>query len=451
MVLRQQRTTEVAPLDRLAEFVDRLRWGRIPAEVQARARLAFRDTLGTIIGGASTPAGKIADATAKVRGGLGPIQAFATAVKASALDFDDGHYLGGAIHPGSVVVSALLVAALETDAELHDVLTAQVAGYEIALRAAHLLWPRHELNRYHCTGTAATLGAAAAVAKLRGHDADMIARSIAIAWAHAPMSTFQLPMVKESIGWSAASGFFAADLAAGGFMAMAAASNSAITATFRPTPFDEPGAMDDPFVSSLGYVYESGKTYFKPFAACRYTHTAARSLQELQSELAIGADDITRIDVYTHRAAMNLTDVRPASLDHAQYSFPFVLATVAITGYAGSGQVNHDSLFDTDRLAFAKKVFVHHDEAFDSHYPTHYGSRIVVTTTLNIAVERIRLVSPGDLADPLSRDELTNKFFLLVETVLGSDSQAIATRLIENNEIVGAPELRALIEAVLQV
>ena len=42
-------------------------------------------------------------------------------------------------------------------------------------------------------------------------DAGVVARAIAIAWAHAPMSTFQLPMVKESIGWSAATGRAAAD------------------------------------------------------------------------------------------------------------------------------------------------------------------------------------------------------------------------------------------------
>ena len=109
-------------------------------------------------------------------------------------DFDDGHYCGGAIHPASVIVPSLIAAvrALDptTKVSAQTFLTAQIAGYEIGLRAAHLLWPKHTLDDYHCTGTAATLGAAAAVAKLRGGNADAIARSIAIAWAlqHAVMT-----------------------------------------------------------------------------------------------------------------------------------------------------------------------------------------------------------------------------------------------------------------------
>jgi 2-methylcitrate dehydratase PrpD len=437
----------VTPLDHLGDFVDGLTWNKIPAAGQERAQLAFRDTLGTVIGGASTPAGMIADKTARMRGNSGPIKAFATAVKASALDFDDGHYLGGAIHPGSVIVSALLVAALETDADLHDVLTAQVAGYEIALRAAHLMWPRHELDRYHCTGTAATLGAAAAVAKLRGADADTIARSIAIAWAHAPMSTFQLPMVKESIGWSAATAFFAADLAAGGFMAMTKPSDSKIADTFLPTPFDQPGALDDPFVATLGTIFESAHTYFKPYASCRYTHTAAKSLQELMAEEALLAKEIKRIDVYTHRGAMNLTDIRPASLDHAQYSFPFVLATIATTGVADATEISAQTLAEPERLALASNVHVHHDAAFDAYYPQHYGARIVVKSTAGGSYERSRFIAPGDLDDPMSSEELRKKFEALAVTVFGTNVEAISPQLTTN---VAPPKLYALIETILR-
>ena len=252
------------PLDVIAEFAESLTWSAIPPPARERAQLALRDTIGTIIGGSTTTAGRVATAAAQHAGGgtpivatsarsTAPLAAFATAVNASALDFDDGHYRGGAIHPASVVVSSLLVALNDCDADLTEFLTAQVVGYEIGLRAAHLLWPRHELDDYHCTGTAAALGAAAAVAKLRGADGDCIARAVAIAWAHAPMSTFQLPMVKESIGWSAATAMFAADLAAAGFMAMPHRVESAMDATFAPTPFHRPGAMDDPFVASLGY------------------------------------------------------------------------------------------------------------------------------------------------------------------------------------------------------
>jgi 2-methylcitrate dehydratase PrpD len=414
-------------LEQVAQFVADLQWRDLPSATQHRALLTFRDTVGVLIGGAETPAAQAAKAATHRNRGNRSLEAFALAVQASALDFDDGHYLGGAIHPGSAIVSALLVAAQEVLVGMPELLAAQVAGYEVALRAAHLLWPQHDLDTYHCTGTAVTLGVAAAVAKLRGYSEDAIRRSMSIAWAHAPMATFQLPMVKEGIGWAATTGHFAADLASVGFMA---GSNgpSAIAVTFPPTPFDWPAASYNPFVQSLGTVFEATNTYFKPYAACRYTHTAAKSLQELVSEHHVTPGQIECIDVFTHRGAMNLTDTTPTTLDHAQYSFPFVLASIACTGRAGAREIHTDCLHDIDRLAMAQRVRVHHDPDFDVHYPAHYGARIVVTTTFGTH-ERTRLVAPGDDADPMSAQELQRKFVDLARPCFREETDQVATEL----------------------
>lgn len=452
----------MGPLDEVGEFAESLTWPAIAERTRRRAQLALRDTVGTILGGAGTTAGRIATEAARRSGGdvpiagttataSAPLAAFASAVNASALDFDDGHYRGGAIHPGSVIVPALLVAAAGCDTDLTDLLTAQVAGYEIGLRAAHLLWPRHPLDAYHCTGTAGALGAAAAVAKLRGGDARCIARAVAIAWAHAPMSTFQLPMVKESIGWSAATALFAADLAAAGFMGTGrhgqAVAPSAMDGTFTPTPFHRPGAMDDPFVATLGTVFEADNTYFKRYAACRYTHTAIRSLAGVMAELGLAATDVAAIDVHTHRAAMNLSDQRPTSLDHGQYSFPFVLSAMMHTGHAGAQEICDAALDDPVRLAGAAKVRVHHDTRLDDEYPAHYGTRIVVRTTAGDVVERTRLIAPGDPDDPMSVDELTAKFVRLAAPVHGDMAGAIAARLID--PAVAGESVQACLATVL--
>jgi 2-methylcitrate dehydratase PrpD len=167
--------------------------------------------------------------------------------------------------------------------------------------------------------------------------------------------------------------------------------------------------MHDPFVSSLGSVFEAGNTYFKPYASCRYTHTAARSLQHF----AIGADDVLSVEVHTHRGAVDLSDQRPASLDHAQYSFPFVLATMLLTGALGADEMSDDALDDPARLAVASRVTVHHDPALDAEYPAHYGSRTVVRTVDGSVLEETRLVAPGDAADPMTDDDLLAKYRLL--------------------------------------
>ncbi len=417
------------PLGVLGEFVAGLSWNDLPLAVRHRAALGLRDTVGVMVGGEGTTAGALAHEYARTNPGSISVPgnrtlqstatgaAFASAVYASALDFDDGHYLGGAIHPSSVIVPALLVAmqhgaiALQHGETDHQAFTvAQVAGYEIGLRAAHLLWPRHEEADYHCTGTAATLGAAAAAAKLHGADADEIARAIAVAWAHAPVSTFQLPMVKESIGWSCVTAIAAADLARLGFMKLGLADLSSMAATFPPTPFHRPGAMDEPFVASLGSRWETLHTYFKPYAACRYTHTALRSLQQMLETGALNAAEVKGIEVHTPRPAMNLSDPRPASLDHAQYSFPFVLATMLLTGAAAAAELSDASLTDPERLALAALISVHHDPALDASYPQQYASRLVVRLRTGTVLEETRFSAPGDADDPMTEAALEKKF-----------------------------------------
>ena len=417
------------PLHTLGRFAHDLTWSQVPEPAQRRARLALRDTLGCMLGGATTPAGRIASSVADSTGSA-QMAAFAAAVHASALDFDDGHYRGGAIHPSAVIVPTLLVASRSLRSIGREQFSiAQIVGYEIGLRGAHLLWPRHALDDYHCTGTAATLGAAAAAARLRGGDIDQISRAIAIAWAHAPMATFQLPMVKESIGWSAATALAAADLAEAGFMAVSPGDESALDRTFPPTPFHRVGAMEDPFVTSLGTRFETEHTYFKPYAACRYTHTALRSLEELIAGRGLSAATVRSIEVYTPQPAMNLTDTRPASLDHAQYSFPFVLASMLLTGRAGAQQISNDTLHDPQRLAIADNVTVRHDPELDPTYPEHYATRLVVHTHDGATHQLTRLVAPGDAEDPLTEQQLADKFVRLAEPVHHDLAGALADEL----------------------
>lgn len=426
-------------LDRISEFVAGLNSSVIPAAATAQAMMALRDTLGTMIGGAATTSARIAAGVARRHPGAVPLVsggtasnsmgAFANAVAASALDYDDGHYRGGAIHPASVIVPTLLAAA-PADATVHDVVVAHVAGLEVGIRAAHLLWPRHADDDYHCTGTAGAIAGAAAAAKIRGLGPEGIARCIAIAWAHSPMAAFQLPMLKEAIGWAAATAVTAADLAEAGYMRFPPGRRPALPDVFPPTPFDRPDAMTDPFVDTWGVVFETANTYFKPFAACRYTHAAADGLRSLMFEHGLVADDIRSIAVQTHRAAVFLDDPRPPTLEHAQYSFQFVLAAIALHGAAGAVEVSESRLHDDAMLSMCDRISVSYAPDLNALYPAHYPARIVVAVSNGSRVERLCEVAPGDSERPLDADQLRRKFIELAAPSLGEhDAAALAIDL----------------------
>ncbi|MFF1490371.1 MmgE/PrpD family protein [Streptomyces sp. NPDC058319] len=404
---------------RISSWSSGVRWSDVPEAVRGRAVDALRDVVAVMFGGAATTAARLASAYARTAPGNSPLAgggfadparaAFANATAATALDFEDGHYLGGGIHPGSVVVAAGLAAA-PPGTTVGDFLTAQVAGYEVGLRAGALLWPRHADDWYHCTGTAGSIGAAAAVARLYGLDADATARAVTLAWQHAPMATFALPMVKESIGWGALTGVTAADLARGGFLGLPGGSRPPALPGFAATPFDVPGAEDNDLVMSFGETFESGRTYFKKYACCRYIHAAAHGLASLLRELGAAAAEIEEIEVRTHRGALFLDETSPRTLEHAQYSFPHVLAAVALDGAAGARQIDEGHLGDPRRDALAARVRLVHAPELDSAPPASYPARVRVRTVDGREAERLCTEAPGDPGLPLSDDELRRKW-----------------------------------------
>lgn len=417
-------------LDTIGEFVRRLDLTSIPDVARVQARRALRDTIGTMASGTATTAAQIAASVARRDSGTTPVAAggtasssmaaFANGVAASALDFDDGHYRGGAIHPASGIVATLL--SLSTpDTTIDEMVVAHVAGVEVGIRAAHLLWPRHADDDYHCTGTAGAIGAAAAGAKLCGLDADGISRAIAIAWAHAPMAAFQWPMLKESIGWSAATATTAVHLSAAGFMGMPAARRNVAPDVFPPTPFDRGDAMADPFVATWGRVWETANTYFKPFAACRYTHAAAGGLQTFLRDEQLVAGDIESIAVGTHRSAVFLDDPTPPTLDHAQYSFQFVLAAIAVFGAAGASEMSESNLENDDVLAVARRITVAHAPELDELYPAHYPASLAITTRAGRRTDLVCEIAPGDAEAPMTAGQLHAKFVELVAPFVGRD------------------------------
>lgn len=418
----------------VAQFASELTIDLIPDLARTRARQGLRDTVATALVGATTSAARTAETAfgddlgdfrvlaPGAPGRSATAAGFQSALAASALDFDDGHYQGGAIHPSSVIVPTILAAASNRPTSMKAVLEAQVAGFEVAVRLAHLLWPKDEVtDRWYCSGTAAAVGAAAGAAKVRGADEDGIRRAMQIAWAHAPMAALQWPMVKEAIGWSGATALTATKLAEAGFMRPTLGGDVADPAIFPATPFDEPGAMNDPFVDSWGTVFEIERSYLKPYPSCRYTHTALDALAD-QITQGLAAEQIDGITVRTHRWASFLDHKRPPSLEHAQYSYPFVLGTLLTHGTVGPAQMTAEALSNERVLAVAETIEVVHDPALDSHLPDKYPTQLELRLSdgRTIVCEP-RIDARGDVELPMSESDQRAKFFSCVEPALGAE------------------------------
>lgn len=236
-----------------------------------------------------------------------------------ALEVDEGNRftLG---HPGAHVLPALWAALGAEDTDGGTFLACLIAGYEIASRMARSvsLWPDA-----HPHGTWGSMGGAAAVGLLRGRPRDRLLGAIAVA-GHLPLhTTYAAPFAGSSVrnlysGYAALSALIA-DEAPG------------ITASPDGIRDVYPPFRPEPLVEELGQRYFITENYFKPFAACRYTHGTIEALQQLRP--AVGRpEDVRAITVETYAIAARLT-AWPHNTLSAKFSIPWA-AAAALEGLA---------------------------------------------------------------------------------------------------------------------
>ncbi|MFT4123831.1 MAG: MmgE/PrpD family protein [Microbacteriaceae bacterium] len=425
---------------------------RLPDHVERWARTAITDTLAVIAGGTGTELFARAATTASRHPGTVPVPGLAVrtsamwsahlaAIAASALDYDDGHYRGGGIHASSTVLPVLLAGAAE--ATLPELVRAFVAGHEIAIRAGHLAAPERSGESYRASGYAATIGAAAALAALRGGDADRIASAIRLAFAHAPHSRMTSTAARESIGWAGATAVAVVELAEAGYASET--TDGALHAPAGPTPFEE--ASDDPMIASLGRVFESPDSYLKPWASCRAAHAMIEALLELRRRHDLGearAIDIRAIDIRVIDAAVVLDVTAPADLSEAQYALPWLAAVALLRDPARLARLDPEDFAAADLFALATRVRLRPGlpPAANGGYPAHVTVTLADGTRLEHGVE-LELGSPER---PLGADRLARKWAALLETLPALSLPAIAeviddrdARVIELLELLARP------------
>ncbi|MGZ4104357.1 MAG: MmgE/PrpD family protein, partial [Actinomycetota bacterium] len=157
----------------LAEFVAGLRFEDLPPSVVDAAKRHILDAIGVSLAasaiGAGAPVVEMTRSWAGAReasilgydfGAPAPWAALANGTLAHALDYDDTH-VESVVHPSAFVVPAALAVGEEIGASGRDVITAAVAGYEVATRIGAAAPGRFHVRGQHTTGLCGTFGAAA--------------------------------------------------------------------------------------------------------------------------------------------------------------------------------------------------------------------------------------------------------------------------------------------------
>jgi 2-methylcitrate dehydratase PrpD len=393
----------------------------LPDAVIAQAKRCVLDLLAVAIAGSRTDMARVSTSSALKQFGPGeatligsPFQlnevgaTWVNSTCASALDMDDGHRLAMG-HPGAAVIPTALAVAETTGASGREFMAAIVAGYEMAVRVSTAMLPDYRAGRYS-TGIWGGFGSVAAAGVLLRLDGQKFQDALGVVAAHGPSpprgAFLHDSMVKETIAWSGVTGCASVFLAQEGFSG-------------PQDVLDRSGRYDTiQLVKDLGQEYAILKTYFKPYASCRWSHSAIDGVLKLAGEHDLQPDDIESIEVEGFQATTMLIDYTPVNTVAAQYSIPFSIALALSFGTIGPAELVEANLRDPQLLALAGKVKVSVTPEIDQLFPEKAAARVTLHTDqgdFTTTVEYPR----GDPSNPLSDVELEEKFRWLTVEVVG--------------------------------
>ena len=412
----------------VARFVHELRWEDLPAPVQHKARLVFCDAVAAAVAGTQA---HIADVTARFAATVMPGSeatilatgqkasaagaAFANANTANAFDVDDvGQYTRG--HPGAQIIPTALAVAEKLDKSGKALLTAMVAGYEVACRTGRCWHDHHTV--YQSCGSWGSVANTAVAAQLMGLEAPQIWHALGIAEYHSPnlpmMRDAVAPaMVKHGVGWAAMSGILAAGLAQAGFTGIASLLSFE---KYRD------------WVSDIGQNYLSvGGAMFKEHALCGWSHAAVEAVKLLKQRYAVRPADIEHIRLEGFYELVLLGSKPPKTTEEAQYNTGWGMTMQILDGEVGPRQLLEDRLRDPVALELLSKIELVEAERFNEEgmraslgdAEAEFRCQAEMTLKDGRKLDSGRVAGHNKYATQWSDEQLQNKFRWLARTVLG--------------------------------
>jgi len=341
--------------------------------------------------------------------------ALVNGVSAHVAELDDGVRYG-MIHPGAPVFSALLPLAEKEKVNGADFLKGVIIGYEAEVRLACAMQPSHYVRGFHPTSTCGTIGAAMGAAAMLGFSKIEMKDTLSAA---AVSAAGMLKVIEDgseikplNVGRAAVNALIAAFVAKAGFKGLEDVFSGELG--FFAMMAD---AYDESKLHKIGgepFAIEKG--YVKPYAACRHVHPAIEAALKIKAERDVEVHLIREIRVITYCGVLGKHDhtfIRGAA--SAKMSIPYGLAVALITGKAGIDQFDDNHANNTEVLTLTKKVVVSADDEISARVP-HQRAAIVEVQMSDGACYSERVDYPkGEPENPLSDDELRDKFTLLAK------------------------------------
>jgi 2-methylcitrate dehydratase PrpD len=301
----------------LAEFAATLQYDAIPARVREQCKNLLLDTLACAVAGdrgeetgqiAALAAALAQSHEASVIGGDRLSLAGATLLNGflvTAVTMCDAH-TATMTHITPVVVPPSLAIAERDNLSGRDLLVALAAGFEVMTRIGISTdYPAFRARGWHGPGTLGPFGAAAAVGRLRGLDAETMAKAFGLAGSQSAgtFAAWATPTVKWHQCRGALSGLMAAMLAEQKFLAtkeFLTAKDGGFYNTYSN------GGKPELATGDLGARWELEQISLRLWPSAASTQTMNTALFDLVEQHAPAFDQIRKVRISFSEAVYNL-------------------------------------------------------------------------------------------------------------------------------------------------
>ncbi|NWF90800.1 MAG: MmgE/PrpD family protein [Ignavibacteriaceae bacterium] len=365
-----------------------------------------------------------------------------------ALDFNDIYWKEDPSHPSDIIPAALSVGEL-VGASMKDVITAIVLAYEFEQRLCEFAVPGIRERRWH-HATLTQFVSPIVAGYLLGLTVDQMVNAIGISGSHSHTigcpTAGKLTMMKNTVDPMAVqAGVFAALMAKEGYTGTEAVfeGKEGFMDCFlgwnvkdqKVEPVQMKGREGlgewkwdvDKLVGDLGKTYKILECSMKAFPTEALTHTHISATLKVVTGNNISYDQIESVTITTIARACDILfdphKYRPESRETADHSLPYCIAAALVDHKITTASFSEEKLKDPRIWEVIDKIKGEASEEFEKMFPAKQPSKVVVRTKDGREFSEYLEFPKGDPREPMTMEDLENKFNALSDGLLPKRKQ----------------------------
>jgi len=465
----------------IAEFAVNLKYEDLPENVVNEVKRYLYDSIGCAYGAMDTKDVGIMRGIYKEMGGAPESTTIGfgdkiPAVNSSlvnslmirALDFNDIYWKEDPSHPSDIIPAALSVAE-KYNADMKTVITAIALAYEFEQRLCEFAVPGVRERKWH-HATLTQFVSPIVAGKVMGLNVDQMVNAIGISGSHNHTigcpTAGKLTMMKNTVDPMAVqAGVFAAMMAENGYTGTEAVFEGKEGFMDCFFGWDYTNQKNDPInmkgrdpnallpdwnwdieklTGNLGQKFKILECSMKAFPTEALTHTHISATLKVMKSNRLSYKEVEEVKVTTIARACDILfdphKYRPDSRETADHSLPYCIAAAIVDGKITTQSFSDEKMKDPAIWEVIDKIKGEASIEFEKMFPAKQPSKVVIKTKSGEFFSAYLEYPKGDPREPMTSEDLDNKFTALAEGKLDKVSQLKVKEMIFDCESMSARE-----------